>query len=91
MPQTSARFASPQVKAVRPSSFLYVDDAWAEGTESFTLTLSHPTGASLGAVTSATINITDNDASTGASNPVDQTALLRKLSQSKGRLRTAIN
>jgi hypothetical protein len=50
-----------------------VDDAWAEGTESFTLTLSHPTGASLGAVTSATINITDNDASTGASNPVDQT------------------
>ena len=50
-----------------------VDDSYAEGTESFTISLSSPTGSSLGSQVSSTISITDNEASTG-SNPIDQTA-----------------
>jgi uncharacterized repeat protein (TIGR01451 family) len=50
-----------------------VDDAWAEGTETFTLTLSNPSGATLGANASAVITLTDNDANSNGSNPVDQT------------------
>lgn len=49
-----------------------VDDAYAEGNESFSITLSHPMGASLGLTSSATITIIDNDASNGA-NPIDGT------------------
>jgi uncharacterized repeat protein (TIGR01451 family) len=50
-----------------------VDDAYSEGTESLTLTLSNPGGASLGSNATATITITDNDATTGA-NPIDSVA-----------------
>ncbi|MDT5060043.1 MAG: hypothetical protein QOH63_502 [Acidobacteriota bacterium] len=50
-----------------------VNDSYAEGTESFTITLSNPGGATLGSTTIATIAITDNDTTTGA-NPVDTTA-----------------
>ncbi|HEX8847376.1 MAG TPA: NF038122 family metalloprotease [Pyrinomonadaceae bacterium] len=46
-----------------------VDDSFGEGTESFTITLSNPTGASLGDVTSATVTISDTEP-TGA-NPLD--------------------
>jgi hypothetical protein len=46
-----------------------VDDAFAEGSETFTLTLSNVTGASLGTATS-TITIADNDGA-GAANPID--------------------
>ncbi|MDT4966221.1 MAG: hypothetical protein QOJ64_958 [Acidobacteriota bacterium] len=46
-----------------------VDDAYAECTESFSITLSNPTGVTLGATTTATITITDNESSTGA-NPL---------------------
>jgi hypothetical protein len=48
-----------------------VDDTYAEGTESLTLTLSNPSAASLGATTATTITITDNEAVTGA-NPIEQ-------------------
>jgi hypothetical protein len=51
-----------------------VDDGWADGTENFTLTLSNPSGAILGTNTSATVTITDNDANSNASNPIDQNA-----------------
>jgi uncharacterized repeat protein (TIGR01451 family) len=51
-----------------------VDDAIADGTESFTLTLTNPAGANLGSNTTATITITDNDTGGAASNPIDQTA-----------------
>jgi hypothetical protein len=47
-----------------------VDDAYVEGSESFTITLSNPVGAGVGANSSATITITDNDAANGA-NPID--------------------
>jgi hypothetical protein len=50
-----------------------VDDALAEGNETFTITLSNPVGATLGANNSATITIQDNDTTTGA-NPIDNTA-----------------
>ncbi|HUQ34104.1 MAG TPA: DUF4214 domain-containing protein [Pyrinomonadaceae bacterium] len=51
-----------------------VDDAFAEGTESFTLNLSLSTGFGVDVpLASITITITDNDAVPGNSNPVDQT------------------
>ena len=49
-----------------------VDDAYAEGNESFTVTLSTPTGALLGLTPSATVTIIDNDSTNGA-NPIDGT------------------
>ncbi len=50
-----------------------VDDSYAEGTESFTITLSNPTGPPLGSQASATITISDNEISTGP-NPIVGTA-----------------
>ena len=47
-----------------------VDDAYAEGPETFTITLSNPTGATLGTPAAATLTITDNDATNGT-NPID--------------------
>jgi lysophospholipase L1-like esterase len=49
-----------------------VDDAYQEGTETFTVSLSIPTGgAILGAASTATISITDNDQSASSVNPID--------------------
>jgi hypothetical protein len=48
-----------------------IDDAYAEGTETFTVSLSNPTGATLSAVATANVTINDNDSVTGA-NPIDQ-------------------
>ncbi|HLM56629.1 MAG TPA: Calx-beta domain-containing protein, partial [Pyrinomonadaceae bacterium] len=45
------------------------DDRFAEGPESFSVTLSNAAGATLGAVPTATVNVADNDAATGT-NPV---------------------
>jgi hypothetical protein len=50
-----------------------VDDVYAEGNESFTITLSNATGATLGAPATATLTITDNDSVNGTSNPIDGT------------------
>jgi hypothetical protein len=46
-----------------------VDDAFAEGPEIFMLTLSNPTGASLGSPSSVPVTIIDNETSTGT-NPI---------------------
>ena len=48
-----------------------VNDALVEGNETFFIALSAPSGASLGAPTSAIIGITDNDAAPSAQNPID--------------------
>jgi hypothetical protein len=50
-----------------------VDDAYAEGDESFTFTISNPVGTTLGLPTTATITINDNEATNGP-NPLDGTA-----------------
>jgi hypothetical protein len=46
------------------------DDVYAEGNETFSVSLSNATGTTLGSPTSTTITITDNETTTGA-NPID--------------------
>ncbi len=53
-------------------SIAIIDDAYAEGTETFTIGLSNPTGAALGSPNTATVTITDNDSSNDP-NPIDST------------------
>lgn len=48
-----------------------VGDALVEGNETFTVNLSGPTGATLGATTLATITIVDDDLSPATQNPID--------------------
>jgi hypothetical protein len=62
------RFAAGETS--KTISLPIVDDAYAEGSESFTITLANPSGATLGSPATATITITDNDSSTGT-NPID--------------------
>jgi choice-of-anchor B domain-containing protein len=49
-----------------------VDDAYAEGSETLSLKLSNYGGATPGVITTATITLTDNDATSGT-NPLNQT------------------
>jgi CSLREA domain-containing protein len=58
--QTSASFDVP-----------LVNDVYVEGPETLTLTLSKPTGGTLGTPSTATLTITDNDFAPGAPNPID--------------------
>lgn len=53
----------------------FVDDSYAETTESFTITLSNVvgSGATIGSASTASVGIIDNDSTTGA-NPIDQPA-----------------
>jgi len=48
-----------------------INDAWVEGTETFNVTLSNPIGVSLGAITTATVTILDDDTTLSSSNPID--------------------
>jgi len=48
-----------------------IDDVWVDGSETFTITLSSPTGATLVTPSSATVTILNNDSSPGAVNPID--------------------
>src|SRR5712692_9011240 len=53
-------------------SVAIVDDSYAEGTETFTIGLNSPSGATLGAQSTATVTIIDNDVTNGP-NPIDNT------------------
>jgi hypothetical protein len=65
------RFAAGQ--SSRNITIPVIDDVYAEGNESFTLTLSNPSGMGLGTNSTATLTITDNDANSNAPNPIDLT------------------
>ncbi len=49
-----------------------IDDVYAEGSETFTITLSNASGATLGSPASATLTIADNEIVNGTSNPIDE-------------------
>jgi glucose/arabinose dehydrogenase len=66
------RFAAGETS--KNISISFVDDVFAEGAETFSIALSKATGgAVLGAVSSATITITDSG-NEGGANPIDQTS-----------------
>jgi len=48
-----------------------INDVFAEGNETFSITLSNASGATLGATETETVTINDNDSSTGTANPID--------------------
>ncbi len=54
-------------------SVAIIDDSYAEGPETFSVTLFNPSSATLGAQATATVTIIDNDNTTGP-NPIDSTA-----------------
>ena len=56
----------------RTISIPLVDDSFAEGDESFTITLSNAVGATLGGLNTAPVTIQDNEGTNGP-NPIDQT------------------
>ena len=58
-------------ETTRNITVFIIDDVYPEGAETFTVTLSNPTGASLGPPSTATVTINDNDATLGV-NPIDQ-------------------
>ncbi len=50
-----------------------IDDSYAEGNETFTVSLNNASGASLGTQSATTVMIVDNETTTG-SNPIDQSS-----------------
>jgi hypothetical protein len=66
------QFAAGEVS--KTISVPIVDDVYAEGSESLTITLSNPTGTTLGSPATATLTITENDIVNGSTNPIDQAA-----------------
>jgi hypothetical protein len=60
-------------ETTRTLSIPLVDDAFAEGAERFTVTISLPLVFGLSLPIDFTVTITDNDVVTGSSNPADQT------------------
>jgi hypothetical protein len=53
-------------------SVAIIDDSYAEGSETFTIGLNSPSGATLGTQSTTTVTITDNETTTGP-NPIDNT------------------
>ncbi|MFN2511841.1 MAG: FG-GAP-like repeat-containing protein [Pyrinomonadaceae bacterium] len=70
------RFAASETS--KTISIPVIDDSYSDGSESFTVTLSNATGASLASPSLATVTITDNDAANGA-NPIDQAGFFVRL------------
>ena len=63
-------FAAGEVS--RTIAIPIIDDVYAEGSESFTITLSNASGATLSSPIVATLTIVDNETVNGTSNPIDQ-------------------
>jgi len=56
-----------------------IDDTYVEGPETFNVTLSNPTGAVLGSISSAAVTIVDNDSVAGFLNPIDDSAFFVRM------------
>src|SRR6266567_1727488 len=68
---TTLQFAAGE--ASKSFSIAIVDDSYAEGDETFTLSLVEPLGVALGPQSTASVTIIDNDGSTNGPNPIDNT------------------
>ncbi|MDX6405868.1 MAG: hypothetical protein QOH70_3323 [Blastocatellia bacterium] len=66
---TSGTFTFAPGDSSKTFSILLIDDAYLEGDETFTVSLSNPVGGVLGPQPTATVKIIDNDSSTGV-NPL---------------------
>ncbi|HEX8138715.1 MAG TPA: NF038122 family metalloprotease [Pyrinomonadaceae bacterium] len=66
----AVRFAAGE--ATKQISLSIINDVYVEGPETFTISLSNPTGAALGQNSSVPVVIADDDAA-GAANPIDNT------------------
>jgi hypothetical protein len=72
----SIKFAAGETS--KTVSIFIVDDAYLEGTENLTVTLSNPSGATLGGQASATVAITDNEIANGV-NSIDTAGFFVRL------------
>jgi hypothetical protein len=63
------RFAAGEIS--KTFGIPLIDDVWQDGTETFTVSLNNPAGATLGTVSSAIVTIADNDFTAPTSNPID--------------------
>lgn len=68
--RATLKFAAGEASKI--VQILVVDDNRAEGDESFSITLSNATTASLGSPVNATLTINDNETGNGSGNPLDQ-------------------
>jgi hypothetical protein len=65
----TVKFAAGE--STKSFSIFITNDAYVEGSESFSLLLSNPTGANLGATQMAVVTINDNDNQNTNANPID--------------------
>jgi len=72
----TVRFAAGETSKI-VSAFI-IDDSYMEGPETFNVSLSNPVGGTLGAQSTATVNIADNDNATGL-NPGDTASFFVRL------------
>ncbi|HMJ24279.1 MAG TPA: DUF4214 domain-containing protein, partial [Pyrinomonadaceae bacterium] len=70
------RFAAGETSKI--VSVFIVDDTYLEGAESFNVNLSNAIGASVGAQSTATVNVTDNEVANGV-NPIDTAGFFVRL------------
>jgi hypothetical protein len=70
------RFAAGETS--KTISVFIIDDTYGDGSESFDVSLSDAAGAALGAQSTATVNIADNDIGSGV-NPIDSASFFVRL------------